>query len=466
MPPIASTASLPERFRAHLARTRLFRVPGTAIVAVSGGADSVALLDLLHGVAPDLGLTLVVAHVDHGIQMESGKVGKMVQELAGRYALPFELSELHLGPDTTETEARRARYAWLREVQHRRDAAYLVTAHHQDDQIETVVLRALRGSAPAGLAGIARRGRDGLVRPLLPFTHRDLVAHAAARGLAAHDDPANADPRHLRSWVRTLLLPLLKDRLGPRVAGDLRRLGRHAAEDRYAWDRALELVPELGLQVSATGFAVAREGLCGYDDALAIALLRAAARRTGGGAGGGGGLVLGPARARRLLALARRPSGRRLALGGGWTAEVAFDRLRVARTPAGALDRVVPAGESGSALFGAFRIDWAPAAAPARVERAGWTTWVDGPGWEVRAPARGDELVPLGGVGHRRLRRLLMEARVPRSERARYPVVARGATILWVPGICRGTDGLPAPGTKAVRLDVTQYGAAQANRRA
>lgn len=459
MPP---TDSLPERFRAHVVRARLFRTPGTAVVAVSGGADSLALLDLLHGLAPALGLTLVVAHADHGIQMESGKVGGMVRELAVRYGLPFELGELHLGPDTTETAARRARYAWLREVQHRVGAAYLVTAHHQDDQIETVVLRALRGSAPAGLAGIARRGREGLVRPLLPFTHRELALHAAARGLAAHDDPANADPRHLRSWVRTILLPLLTERLGTRVTGDLRRLARHAARDRRAWDRALELVPELELQVSSTGFAVAHGALRGYDDALAVALLRAAARRAGGG------LVLGPMRARRLLDLARRPSGRRLSLGGGWTAEVAFDRLRVARGGGGggALERVVPAGERGSALFGAFRVDWTPGAAPARLERAGWTTWVDGPGWELRTPAAGDALRPLGGVGHRPLRRLLMEARVPRSERARYPVVARGETILWVPGICRSADGLPAPGTEAVRLDVTQYGAAAADRRA
>ena len=459
MPPTL-TASLPERFRAHVTRARLFRTPGTALVAVSGGADSVALLDLLYGMAKEIGLSLVVAHADHGMQMESGNVGKRVRALAARYGLPFQLGELHLGPDATETVARRARYAWLREVQHRLGAAYLVTAHHQDDQIETVVLRALRGSAPAGLAGIARSGREGLVRPLLPFTHRELVAHVAARGLEAHDDPANADPRHLRSWVRTTLLPLLTDRLGPRVSGDLRRLGRHAAADRRAWDRALELVPELELQVSSTGFAVAHGALRDYDDALAIALLRAASRRAGGG------LVLGPARARRLLHLARRPSGRRLSLGGGWTAEVAFDRLRVARTVDCALERVVPAGERGSAVFGAFRIDWTPAAAPARVERAGWTTWLDGPGWELRAPSKGDELLPLGGVGHRPLRRLLMEARVPRGERARYPVVARGETILWVPGICRSTDGVPAPGTKAVRLDVTQHGAAAADRRA
>src|SRR5258705_12839645 len=138
------TSYLPGRCHAHVTRARFIRAAETALVAVSGGADSVALLDLLHGIAPDLGLTLVVAHVDHGIQTAGRAVGRTVGKLAEKYGWPFETVELHLGPDTTETVARRARYAWLREVQHRLGAAYLVTAHHQDDQIETVVLRALR----------------------------------------------------------------------------------------------------------------------------------------------------------------------------------------------------------------------------------------------------------------------------------------------------------------------------------
>jgi len=441
---------LAERFRAHVERARLFRTPALAIVAVSGGSDSVALLDLLYGARDQLGLSLVVAHVDHGIQPASRSVGQSVKTLASKYGLPFELGELHLGPDATETEARRARYARLREVQKRRDARYLVTAHHEDDQVETVMLRALRGSAPAGLAGIKAKSRGGLVRPLLPFSRHELAEYAAARGLPVHDDPANRDPRHLRSWIRSTLLPLLQERLGTRVRRDLVAKGRHAARDTRAWDRVLDLVPDLALEVQPNSFAVARGVLCGYDNALSVALLRAAARRVG--------VVLGPARARRLVALAQRPSGRRLQLGDGWSAEVAFDRLRVSReTEVGcALERVFPSGERGTALFGEFEITWSPGDAPARIERATWTTWVDSAAWEVRSPARGDSLVPLGGVGHRPLRRLLMEARVPRSARSRYPVVSRGETILWVPGICRSAEALPAPGTRAVRLDVTE----------
>ncbi len=453
-------ASLPERFREHARRARLFPQPGTAVVAVSGGPDSVALLDLLHGVAPELGLALVVAHADHGIRTDSGKVGAMVREVAARYGLPFELGELHLGPDATETVARHARHAWLREVRRRHAARYLVLGHTRDDQVETILMRVLKGSAPAGLAAMAARSRGGLVRPLLSFTKAELAAHAAERGLPTHDDPANRDPRHLRSWVRTTLLPLVEGRLGPRARADLLRTGAAAALERRAWDRMLEHVPELRLRRVRGGFDVARETLARYDNALSVALLRAAARRAG--------LVLGIRRAQALVALAQRPSGRRLALGGEWAAEVAFDRLRVTRAVAGVAAEVVATAEQGSAVFGGFQVDWALERAPDQVPRAEWTTWIAGAGedWTVRSARTGDRLIPLGGVGRRPLRRLLMEARVPRSDRATYPVVARGETILWVPGVCRSAAALPQPGTPAVRVDVTKHGEPEADRRA
>ena len=449
------------RLRDHVARRRLFAAGGTAVVAVSGGPDSVALLDLVHSLAPELGLALVVAHADHGIQADSSSVGQAVAALARRYGLPFELGELHLGPDATETAARRARYAWLADVQRRRAARYLVTAHHRDDQVETILLRLLRGSAPAGLAGMPARARGGLVRPLLAFTHLDLVEHVTARGLPVHHDPANHDPRHLRSWVRTVLLPLVSARLGEGARADLARAGRAAALERRAWDRVLRHLPELGLRLDEHGFDVARGGVAGYDNALAVAVLRAAARRAG--------LVLGPRRARQLVRLARRPSGRRLALGGGWAAEVAFDRVRVrTREVVEVVEavEVVSDTERGSAEFGAFRVKWSAEPAPERLARGDWTTWIAGGAWEVRPLRPGDALVPLGGIGHRPVRRLLMDARVSRSDRAQYPIIVRGETILWVPGICRSAVDLPRPGTPAVRVDVTRQGEPQADRRA
>src|SRR5256714_5763926 len=391
-------ALLLERLRAHLDRAGLFRAPGSAVLAVSGGPAPVALLDLMRAVARERGLSLVVPHAVHGIRAASRTVGQSVGELARQRDLTFELGELTLGPDATETAARRARYAWLTEVQRRHAARYLVTAHHADDQVETILLRVLKGSGPAGLAGMPARGRGGIVRPLLPFNRAELREYVAERGLAFHDDPANRDPRHLRSWLRVTLLPQLATRLGGNLRSDVLRLGRAAAVERRAWDRALELVPELRLQRRAAGFDVARAPLSRYDKALSAALLRAAARRVG--------LVLGTRRAHRLLALADRASGRRLSLGGGWVAEGAFHRLRGAPGLPGAATQVGASGERGSAVFGGFRVEWAPGPAPARLPRSDWTTWIAGSSWEVRAPRSRDRLVPAGRVGHPPLPRL------------------------------------------------------------
>ena len=147
-------------------------------------------------------------------------------------------------------------------------------------------------------------------------------------------------------------------------------------------------------------------------------------------------------------------------------AETAFDRLRVFRGAAQQPPAVPGSTEQGRAMFGEFVVSWEAARAPEALERAGWTTWIGPAGWEVRSYQTGDRLVPLGGVGHRPVRRLLMEAQVPRGERSRYPVIARGETILWIPGICRSAADLPSPGTPAVRLDVTECREPEANRRA
>src|SRR3989442_13625383 len=131
-------APLLDRFRAHLDRARLFPAPGTAVLAVSGGGDSVALLDLMRAVAPGRGLSLVVAHADHGIQTDSRLVGEAVSRLARSCGVAFELGELHLGSDATGTAARRARYAWLPVVPQAHPARSPANAQHSHGPIPTV----------------------------------------------------------------------------------------------------------------------------------------------------------------------------------------------------------------------------------------------------------------------------------------------------------------------------------------
>src|SRR5207247_9756451 len=134
-------APLLDRFRAHLDRARLFPAPGTAVLAVSGGPDSVALLDLMRAVAPGRGLSLVVAHANHGIQTDSTSVAQAVSMLAQSCGVAFELGELHLGSGATETVARRARYAWLAVVRRAHAARSLVTAPRSDRHVGPVLPR-------------------------------------------------------------------------------------------------------------------------------------------------------------------------------------------------------------------------------------------------------------------------------------------------------------------------------------
>jgi len=438
--------SLVQRFSAHLAG---LDVPaGRVLVAVSGGPDSVALLDLLMHSRERHGLAPIVAHLDHGIDPASGEVAKRVGSLAASHGLPFELGQLDLGSSATETLARERRYAWLEETRSRTGSDFIFTAHQADDQVETVLMRVLAGSGPAGLAGMAAtQGR--LVRPLLPFRRVDLEEHLQSAGLTAWLDPANSDPRHLRSWIRAELVPLARSRV-PELAANLQRLAHQAAADRAAWDAVLDLLPGLDLRAERDAISVAATPLGEYDSALIQATILSLARRAG--------LPLGPTRAQRVLRLLRSgSSGDRVPLGERWTAELSFGRLRLHRVevqsflPAQSLE-----GSEGSVSWGRWQFQWTRAIAPERQERAGLSAWFIPDALTVRAWGPGDKLKPLGGNGRRLIVRCFQEARVPRSSRGSWPVLSGYEGVLWVPGVCRADARIPPAGMEALRVDA-QY---------
>jgi len=414
------------------------------VVAVSGGPDSLALLHLLHDQRGNHGLDLVVAHADHGIHPESGAVARRVVDECGRLGLPVVVGRLGLGARTSETRARAARQAWLEATRRSESADAIVLAHHADDQAETILLRVLHGSGPAGLAGMsARSGR--LVRPLLRFRRAELADWLRCRGVSAWEDPANTDPAHERSWIRTTLLPQLAERhadIGPRLL----RLGRQAALARRAWDAALTELPGLDLREEPDRVSVAGLPLATFDDALAVTLLQATARR--------GGLVLGVPRARAALRLLRRGrSGTTLELPGSWRFEIAFGRLHLFRADA-APEPLALAGNAGAAAWGAWRITWRREEALPRQPRDGWVAWFIGAGVAVRPPRPGDRLVPMGGTGRRSVARILQDARVERSRRPGWPVVEVDGEVAWVAGHCRGEAARPAVGVDAWRIEV------------
>lgn len=176
--------------------------PGKYVVAVSGGVDSVVLLDMVRQL-PEV--KLIVAHFDHGIREDSAEDRRFVQQMAMQHGLPFTFSEGKLGPGASEDQARRARYTFLEQVRNAADARAIILAHHQDDAIETAIINLLRGTGRRGLSSL--RERQGISRPLLHATKRQLRAYALARGLEWREDSTNQDIAYLRNYVRHKLLP-------------------------------------------------------------------------------------------------------------------------------------------------------------------------------------------------------------------------------------------------------------------
>jgi tRNA(Ile)-lysidine synthetase-like protein len=179
---------------------------GRYVVAVSGGVDSVVLLDALSKLP---NLELVVAHLDHGIREDSIEDRRFVASLAASYGLVFEYGEGRLGSGASEATAREARYNFLRGVKMKHDAKAIITAHHQDDLIETAILNMLRGTGRKGLTSLS--SREDILRPLLAFSKQELIEYAKANNLKWHEDSTNQDMKYLRNYIRYNLISKLTD---------------------------------------------------------------------------------------------------------------------------------------------------------------------------------------------------------------------------------------------------------------
>lgn len=185
--------------------------PGTYVIAVSGGIDSVVLLDVLsqqlkagNEIQPT---RLIVAHFDHGIRNDSHKDRQFVAELAKQYGHPFVYGVAQLGSTASEDSARQARYQFLRKAMVSVDGCAIVTGHHQDDARETAIFNLLRGT---GRHGVIMREKSGDIwRPLLAYDKNSLLVYAKAHHLRWREDSTNQDTKYSRNYIRNVLLKRL-----------------------------------------------------------------------------------------------------------------------------------------------------------------------------------------------------------------------------------------------------------------
>lgn len=171
-------------------------------MAVSGGVDSVALLDML-ATKPEY--ELVVAHVDHGIRPDSPEDAELVRSISEKYALNIVITKLNLPKKASENQLRQARYDFLYEQMWAHKAAGIITAHHADDLLETSIMNVQRGTDRYGAAG--GMTRHNIIRPLINVRKSELVDYARANKLTWHEDSTNTDTKYTRNKIRHQLIP-------------------------------------------------------------------------------------------------------------------------------------------------------------------------------------------------------------------------------------------------------------------
>jgi tRNA(Ile)-lysidine synthase len=404
------------------------------VVAVSGGADSVALLRILHLISAERNLRLSVAHLNHGVRGEASEAdARFVAELAATLALPFDLG--HWSPRTPgnfEADARQARYAWLAKTARDRGASVVAVGHTRDDQAETILHRILRGTGLRGLAGIPARRRltEGvtLIRPFLTISRLEINAYLAETDQNHREDATNADNHYTRARIRHDLLPKLAVDYNPRVVEALTRLGRLAGASDHALRRRLvEQEQGATIRVQADSVLFRRELLAALPLIERAEVLRLAWNRQGWPEAG-----MSARRWERLAKLARSSQGR-LSIGGGFEAVATPERFEVRR---GDAEVPVPDGPTlldvpGSTVWEGIRITATIGEIAPRQELIDLDCLAP-PLW-VGPPNFGDRFEPLGMDG--RGMRLGDFLRGARRRETLTPVVRDEAGIVWVVGV-------------------------------
>ena len=425
-----------DRLAAALAAADPGWAAGGACVALSGGLDSSVLLYAMADLARNQRFSLRAVHVDHGLQADSRAWAESCREVCAAAGIPLQVIALRLDAPrgaSLEAAAREARYAAL--AANLGPGERLLTAHHRDDQLETVLIQLLRGAGVAGLSAMPARARLGpgwQLRPLLDVDREELRTFAESRGLAWCEDPMNGALRFDRGWLRARVLPAIRERW-PAASATVARSAAHLGD-------AAQLLAEIAA-VDATGMIDdGRLSLAAFGDLSRqrqVNLLRWWLRREG----------LRPPPTARLTAalpafLAARGDSQPLLRWDG--AELRRYRGRLyalppppARLGAGAADLAGLASLGpGLGRFGlvAGQAGGLPA----------------GEAWTIRFRTGGESLRPHAGRPRKRLKDLCQEAGVVPWMRDRLPLVCAGNRLAAVGDLWLDADLAVAPGAPSL----------------
>jgi tRNA(Ile)-lysidine synthase len=437
--------SLLTRFRKSLLEKGCTLDGNRILVAVSGGADSVALLALLHSVADEFSLDLEVAHLDHALRKESPLDVSFVSHLCSEYGLKLTRKRIDVSAiakaqkGNLEEVAREVRRDFLTETAKHNGCDYVALGHHLNDQVETLLMRLIRGSGTKGLSGMSCR--DGQVlRPLLPFKRSEIIEYLHAEGLSWREDESNQNLDFMRNRVRSQLVPMLES-FNPNVASQVASLAVQLQQDEEFWDGYVNELLAHCMSEDEEGCRLDRLQLVEMDVAVSGRVVRAVLKKVRGNL-----RSLTATHIEDVLKLAQSdaPQGE-LTLPGAWVArryDALLFRQSVPVAPA-SVEITIDTPGVYSVPGGNLHVTWEERPVGGDKLAAEFSLPSSSFPLLLRSPSPGDRLQPSGMQGSKKLQDLFVDLKMTREERLASLIVCKNDDVLWVVGVRRSSLFLP-----------------------
>ena len=451
------------RVTAFVARHGLWQPGGQVLVACSGGPDSLALLSLVLALKDKQNLTVWAAHFDHGIRGDAGRAdAAFVAAFAASHAIPCRVAREDVPQYAVrhglslEMAARERRYRFLQKTVAEMGAgAVIATGHQADDQAETVLMRILRGTGLYGLSAMRPRWGN-IVRPLLTVSRVEIEAYCRAQGLSPRRDATNEEMDAVRNRLRLELIPFLRAKYNPEITAALCRLADIAREDRDVWQRDVDELWQTAVRPISGGWALEGTVFARQPAALQEGILRRLAE------------VMGERMHFRFAhyealktLLVKGGTGTRLDLPGRWRGEMVYGVLHVYQSEVAAVSwqprRLSVPGEVSLPELG-LCVEAVPVEA-LPMDLGPMVIAVDADAlplpWEIRLRQHGDWLQVEQGT--KKLKKLLIDAKIPREVRASLPIFTAHGQVFWVGGLRQAAWGRATSKTKRiVRVSLRQ----------
>jgi len=431
------------KIRSTILKYEMISPGDKVIVALSGGPDSICLLNALHKLSPELEISLVVAHIDHGLRgAEDEFETQLARKVAGTMGLPFETEKVSCLKDiqsSLEERARSIRYSFLERICKIHKAQKIALGHNLNDQAETILMRLLRGSGPSGLSGIPPIRDKRIIRPLIEVQRDEILYYLNAHSIPFAIDSSNTNIKHLRNRIRLELVPILLD-YQPNLMEQLGKFSNIIRdEDILLESITLDWIDEEAERKSTGNVSVLVSSIRTLSNPLRNRVIRALLKEIKGD--------LYPMEYNHIASVSKLLDNEQpqcsIDLPNGITASKVYNRLQFSQGKQKKIKGYsysvrVPGTffiyEAGQTI----QLEEAHEGVDLPKGRALSMAYLDAD--KLRYPLvirnfrHGDRFIPLGMTGHKKLKNFFIDLKIPSDKRGSIPLLTSGDNVAWICG--------------------------------